>query len=401
VKLLAAALIVDDTVEVTIEKLVAGGDGLARYDGLPIFVPLSAPGDRLRLRIVERRPSFARGEVVELLEAGPDRREAPCRHFANCGGCSLQHIDDEAQTRWKVSAARETLERLGSVTLDVPERVVRGDSWHYRLRAQLQVEGEPGKASVGYFARGSHRLVAVRTCAVLAEPLEDFVIGLAERLDERVPRRLDVALGDGGALSCGPALPGLPRGTVSRKIGEFTYEFDSRAFFQSHAGLLPDFVEAVVGASKGETAYDLYAGVGLFSLALARRYREVLAVEGDSGATRHLRNNAKKAGLDNLQTIGSAVESWIDRLPPGVDRIVVDPPRQGLSLKVRAALKRSQPKRLTYASCHPAALARDLKAMSRRFEVESLTYLDLFPQTGHLEIVAQLRALDSPAPEPD
>lgn len=389
----ADGLLVDETVEVTVEKLVAGGDGLARHEGLPIFVPLSAPGDRLRVKLQERRPSYARAEIVEILEAGPDRREAPCRHFANCGGCSLQHLSDEAQTRWKVSAARETLERLGSVSLDVPERIVRGDAWHYRLRAQLQLEGEPGKASVGYFARGSHRLVAVQTCAVLVEPLEEFVVGLAERLDERVPRRLDVALGDAGAITCGPALPGLPKGTVSRKVGDFTYEFDSRTFFQAHAGLLPDFVEAVVGDAQGDTAYDLYAGVGLFSLALAGRYREVVAVEGDSNASRHLRNNAQKARLENLSAVSSAVESWIDQLPERVDRIVVDPPRQGLSLLVRAALKRSQPKRLTYASCHPAALARDLKAMSRRFLLESLTYLDLFPQTGHIEIVAQLRSL--------
>lgn len=390
----APELLAGETVEVTIEKLVAGGDGLARHDGLPIFVPLAAPGDRLTAEIVERRPSYARGRIVGILSAGPDRREPPCRHFANCGGCSLQHLDDEAQTRWKVEAARETLERLGALDLDVPQRVVRGAPWHYRLRARLQLEGEPGKASVGYFARGSHKLVAVTTCAVLAEPLEEFVVGLAPRLDQRVPSRLDVALGDDGAITCGPALPGLPRGTVRREVGDFTYDFDSRAFFQAHAGLLPDFVEAVVGPSEGETAYDLYAGVGLFSLALAGRYREVVAVEGDSNALRHLRNNAKRAGLGNLRAVGSAVESWVDQLPGAVDRVVVDPPRQGLSLTVRSALKRVQPRRLTYASCHPAALARDLRAMSRRFALESLTYLDLFPQTGHLEIVAQLRGLD-------
>lgn len=386
-------LILEDTVEATVEKLVAGGDGLARYRGVPIFVPLSAPGDRLRLRIVERRPSYARAEIVEVLEGGPDRREAPCEHFANCGGCSLQHLEDEAQTRWKVSAALETLQRLGSVGLDVPQRVVRGDSWHYRLRTQLQLEGEPGKASVGYFARGSHKLVAVRSCSVLAGPLEDFVVGLAERLDERVPRRLDAALGDNGEITCGPALPGLPRGTISRRVGDFTYEYDSRTFFQAHAGLLPAFVKEVVGEAEGDTACDLYAGVGLFSLPLTKRYREVVAVEGDSNAVRYLRSNARKAGASHMNAIGSAVESWIDELPEGVDRVIVDPPRQGLSLVVRAALKRAQPELLTYASCHPAALARDLKAMSRRFSVESLAFLDLFPQTGHIEIVAHLRAL--------
>lgn len=387
-------LVFDDTVEVTIEKLVAGGDGLARHQGLPIFVPLSAPGDRLKLRIVERRPNYARAEILETLASGPDRREPPCEHFANCGGCSLQHLTDEAQVRWKVEAARETLERLGAVAADVPSRVVHGAAWHYRLRTQLQIEGEAGKASVGYFARGSHRLVGVRTCAVLAEPLEDFVVALSGRLEGRLPRRLDVALGDEGALTCGPSLPGLPKGSVTRRVGEFLYEYDSRTFFQAHAGLVDDFVDAVVGSERGATAVDLYAGVGLFSLPLARAYGRVVAVEGDSGAARYLRNNAKRARVDNVDCVASAVESWIEGLPEGVDRVVVDPPRQGLSLGVRASLKRLRPRRLTYASCHPAALARDLKALSLRFSLDSLTYLDLFPQTGHIEIVAQLRRLE-------
>ena len=387
-------LVFDDAVEVTIEKLVAGGDGLARHDGLPIFVPLSAPGDRLRLRVVERRPNYARAEIVEVLESGPDRREPPCEHFANCGGCSLQHLSDEAQVRWKVAAARETLERLGAVSTNVAQGVVAGAAWHYRLRTQLQIEGEPGKAAVGFFARGSHRLVAVRTCAVLAEPLEEFVVGLAGRLEGRLPRRLDAALGDDGALTCGPALPGLPKGSVSRRVGDFLYEYDSRSFFQAHAGLLGDFVEAVVGPEEGATAVDLYAGVGLFSLPLARCYRQVVAVESDSGACRYLRNNAQRGRLQNVECVASAVESWIEHMPEGIDRVIVDPPRQGLSLAVRAALKRLRPKHLTYASCHPAALARDLRALALRFSLESLTYLDLFPQTGHVEIVAQLRRLD-------
>ncbi|MCP4202940.1 MAG: class I SAM-dependent RNA methyltransferase [bacterium] len=379
-----------DTLEAEIEKLVAGGDGLARYRGVPIFVPLSAPGDKLRLRVVERRSSYARAEIVEILEPGPDRRRAPCEHFENCGGCSLQHLEDEAQTRWKVGAAQETLERLGGVELNMPQNVIRGDSWHYRLRTQLQLDGEPGSASVGYFARGSHELVGVRACPVLVEPLEEFIVGLARRLDRRVPKRLDVALGDGGEITCGPVLPGLPKGAVRRRIGDHEYEYDSRTFFQAHAGLLPEFVDAVVGSDTGEAAYDLYAGVGLFSLPLARRYRRVVAVEGDRNALRYLRKNAQTARLTNVETIGSAVETWIGQLPERVDRVVVDPPRQGLSLHVRGVLKRLRPKRLTYVSCHPAALARDLKSLVKRYSLESLSYVDLFPQTGHLEIVARL-----------
>lgn len=395
------ALALGQVLEVSVEKLVAGGDGLARHQGVPIFVPLSAPGDRLRLEVVECRASYARGEIVEILAAGPDRRAPRCRHFGHCGGCSLQHMTDEAQVRWKVLAARESLERIGGLDLDVTQRVVVGDAWHYRLRSQMQLEGEPERASVGYFGRGSHELVQIEMCPVLAPPLEEFVLGLARQLQDRVPKRLDAALGDGGTLSCGPALPGLPRGSITRRVGEFDYEYDARTFFQAHAGLLPEFVEAVIGNDgdddPGEEAYDLYAGVGLFALPLGRRYDRVVAVESDRSTLRYLRKNVLKARLSNVVEVGSVVESWIDSLPENADRVVVDPPRRGLSLQVRGALMRLRPKRLTYASCHAAALARDLKALAPAYAVESITYLDMFPQTGHLEIVVQLRLEGDPS----
>ncbi len=383
-----------DEIEVEIEKLVAGGDGLGRYKGVAIFVARSAPGDRLRVRIVERQPQYARAEILEVLQPGADRRPPPCAHFADCGGCSLQHLEDQAQVEWKVRAAREALDRLSGLEIDVPERVVRGDAWHYRLRAQLQMDGDPGAARVGYFGRRSHDLVPIRECPVLAEPLEAFVTELPKLLQERVPRRLDVTLGGEGELSCGPALPGLPTGGVTRRVGDLAYEYDARTFFQAHRGLLEELTEAVIGTERGEWAFDLYAGVGLFSLPLAKLYSQVTAVESDRIAVRYLRKNARRAHLTNVEVVDSAVETWIDRMPKHADRVIVDPPRPGLALHVRGALRRLRPSRITYISCHPAALARDLGSLDPDFALEGLVYLDLFPQTGHLEIVAQLRARD-------
>lgn len=386
-----------DEVELEIEKLVAGGDGLGRYHGLPIFVARSAPGDRLRVRVFQRRPQFARAEILEVLTPGPDRRRPPCPHFDECGGCNLQHMEDEAQRLWKVRAAREALDRLSGLVIEAPERVIHGDSWRYRLRAQLQLDGEPGAARIGYFRRGSHELVPVHECPILLEPLESFVRSVPSLLDERVPKRLDVAAGDGGAITCGPALAGLPTGAVSRRVGDFSYDFDARTFFQAHAGVLEQLVDAVVGNDGGEAAYDLYSGVGLFSLPLARRYDRVVAVESDRVAVRYLRKNVRAGRLANVEAVGSAVESWLTAATEPVDRIVVDPPRAGLSLHVRGAIRQLRPDRLTYISCHPAALARDLGSLARDFSLESLTYVDLFPQTGHMEVVAQLRALPAEA----
>lgn len=392
-----------EELELTIEKLVAGGDGLGRFEGIPIFVPRSAPGDRVRARLFERRPDYGRAEIVELLVAGPDRRRAPCPYFARCGGCDLQHLDDAAQTRLKAQALLETLRRVSGLPVPEPRAVVAGRAWGYRLRTQLHTRAAHGGYEVGYFARRSRDLVTVASCPVLVPQLETELATLGRRLPERAPSRIDLASGDDAQVSYAPLVEGLPHGELKRRIGSFEYRFDARCFFQGHAGLLEELVEVVVGPSTGETAVDLYGGVGLFALPLARRYSRVVMVEGDRIATRFARKNARanlsdppgpsgsSAGAKGLEIVGQAVETWVATgLAGSLDRIVADPPRDGLSTVVRRLLVLRPPRRLTYVSCHPAALGRDLRELSQVMDIESLVLLDLFPQTGHMEAVVQL-----------
>lgn len=382
---------VGDEVELAIDKLIAGGDGLARVQGLPVFVPRSAPGDRVRVRVSQRKADFARAEVLEVLEPGPHRRAAPCPHFTHCGGCDLQHIEDEAQVLYKVAATRETLERLGGLTWPQSARVVSGPMWGYRLRATFHLQPSAGASpAIGYMEVGSHRLVAIDTCPILRPELEAALRELPGRITGTPPRRLDVASGDDGSVTLAPPLAGSGGGPVQRRVGEWTFWYDARCFFQSHAGLLDDLVSAVVGPWEGELACDLFAGVGLFGPALAQRYRRVIAVEGDRIAVRYHRRNLRENRVANVEVAARAVESWISELPPGVDRVVVDPPRMGLGRAVRATLLARRPGRITYVSCHPAALARDLRELAAGYRVESLALLDLFPQTGHMEVVVQL-----------
>jgi 23S rRNA (uracil1939-C5)-methyltransferase len=234
--------------------------------------------------------------------------------------------------------------------------------------------------------------VPVQVCPILVPELEALLPGLPARVAaaSAPPRRIDLAAGDGGDVSCAPPLPDLPGGEVTTQVGDFAYTYDARVFFQGHRHLIPDLVERVVGPWTGERAYDLFAGVGLFSLPLARRYRSVVAVEGDAQAARHGRNNARRNRVDNVELLVRAVEGWVRDLPRDADRVVVDPPRDGLSVVVRRVLWDRAPRRITYVSCHAAGLARDLRELVYDYRLESLCWLDLFPQTGHLEAVAQL-----------
>ncbi len=391
-------LVAVEELELSIEKLVAGGDGLGRFEGVPILVPRSAPGDRLKVRIVERHPDYGRAEIVEVLVAGPGRRKPPCPHFDECGGCDLQHLEDGLQTRYKAEALLETLARLGGLT-ELPQIQVRVASpWRYRLRAQLHTELAGETLLVGYHARGSHRLVPIVRCPILVPELEALLPTLAGTLGPEAPRRLDLAVGDQGTVSAAPVVEGLPHGELTIEVAGTSYAFDARCFFQTHRGLLEALVEEVVGEWSGGLAVDLYAGVGLFSLPLARRYGRVVAVEGDRVATRYARTNARRNRLPGIEVVGQSVEGWIEGLPPAVDRVVLDPPRAGLPGPVKRVLLDVMPPRLTLVSCHPATLARDLRTLCRRYRVERVTALDLFPQTGHLETVVHLVPAE-PVPE--
>ena len=383
-----------DEIEVTVEKLVAGGEGLARHEGVPIFLPRTAPGDRVRARLVERRPDYGRAEVIELLVPGPGRREPPCPYFRDCGGCDLQHLEDPLQVRLKAEAVRETLRRVGRIELPSRFEVVAGEMWGYRLRTQLHTARDAaGRVQVGYFARGSNTLVPVRLCPILSPALEAELPRLPERLESgggELPARLDLLTGDGGAVTASPLAGDLPHGEVTLTVGEFVYRLDARSFFQAHRGLVGRLVATAVGEWSGERAADLYAGVGLFSLPLARRYGSVVAVEGDAVAARYARGNARRQGGGRVEVVAQAVESWVRELPAGLDRVIVDPPRGGLMPAVRRALLARTPERLTYVSCHAATLARDLRELLAAYRLEALSLFDLFPQSGHMESVAQL-----------
>jgi 23S rRNA (uracil1939-C5)-methyltransferase len=383
--------------EVVVEKLVVGGEGFARLEGVPLFIPRSAPGDRLRVRLVERHADYGRATIVEVLEAGPGRRPDPYPELSATGICDLQHLDDSLQARLKAEAVRETLQRLGRIELPQQIEVLAGEPWHYRLRTQLHADADAatGAVRIGYHARNSHELVAVGHCPLLVPELDSLLAELPAALVGSPHRRLDLAAGDQGAVTVAPLVAGLPHGEISMTVGGLVYAYDARCFFQVHRQLLPRLVEVAVGPWEGGTAFDLYGGVGLFALALAGQYSKVVSVEADRIATRYARTNVRRNRLAHVECVGQVVESWIAGLPERPDRVLVDPPRAGLTGRVRQALAAKRARRLTYVSCDAATLARDLRMLDPAYRIESVHLLDLFPQTGHMEAVVQLLARDA------
>lgn len=399
-----------ESLELRIERLVAGGDGLAHLpDGRAVFVPYVAPGELVRIQLVEEKPTFARGRLLEVLQSAAARRPAPCPHYGVCGGCQLQHLDYAAQVEVKRAFIREALLRLGQIAWESSIPMRTGAEWGYRSRVQFKLSVGGDRWRAGFYAAGTNEICEIETCPLLAPPLAELPPKLRRPGTGTPPGKvLDVALGDGEALSASAPVAALPTQPITRRIADFVYAYDARCFFQVNWGLVEALVAEVVPETmpSGGLALDLYAGVGLFTLPLARRFRQVIAVEVSPHAVAFARENVRRNAAANVQIVAEDCGRWLQTqaaaLNRRVDWLVADPPRAGLDNAVRRGVAAIRPRRITYVSCHPAALARDLKfLLAHGYQLTGLVGLDLFPQTAHVEVVAQLARIAPGGPEPN
>lgn len=391
---------------VTIERLAAGGDGVGRQgDGRAIFVPFTVPGDRVRVRIVEERRRFARAELLEVLQAGPDRTEPRCAVFGRCGGCSWQHVDYAAQVAAKRSIIQDALRRIGRFDVSDPFPFTASpNAYAYRQRARvLAVDGR-----LGFRGRRSHELCETAECPVLVPALARELARLAE---SGLPGRSDFPAegGDEWEISAGlsgvrtlplPARRGDPAGAMEMEVGEDRLHISPGVFVQANQLLLGPLVRAVCMAAlpgrepmrQGDrdslpSVLELYAGAGTLTLELARRASSLVAVEVNPASAADLRRNLRAAGLQNVAVRCEPSEAVLDlrgALTPDV--IVLDPPRAGLGAPAVAALAELKAARVVYLSCDPATLARDLAGLREHgYRLAHVEGFDLFPQTAHVE----------------
>lgn len=381
-----------------IDTLAAGGDGVGRDDtGRVVFVPYTAPGDRVRVALVEERERFARGEVVEQLEAGPGRVTPRCPVFGRCGGCAWQHLSYPTQCRAKETIVRDALERIAKLAPPPLRWYASPKPYGYRERARVEASAE----GVGFRAEGSHEVVAVTACPVLLPEVDAALRELAGRAP--VDGEWELAADVGGParaerVGAGSRSEGRPRIV---RVGRDLLELGAGVFAQANPSLVEPWVDTVAGATgRGARVLELFAGVGTLSLALARRAARLVAVESDPRACQHLHANLAAAGL-HARVIQRAVEprglaAWLRRDRPEV--VVLDPPRAGLGRRGSACLAESSAHTVVYAACDPAPWARDLRVLcDGGFRLERVAAFDFFPQSAHVETVAVLRRSPPPA----
>jgi 23S rRNA (uracil1939-C5)-methyltransferase len=402
---------------INIEKLIYGGAGLARVDGEVILTPYVLPGEQVEIAPAERRGGVTRAGLVSVAEPSPHRVLPGCEYFGRCGGCQYQHAAYSYQVEQKREILREQLRRIGKFEPPGEIGVLTGPEWQYRNRTQLHI----ANGRIGYIEAGTHKICPVQRCPISSPKLNEAIGALAGMVrDRRFPRfvrsielftneretQLNVLETDRPVAKhffewCEQRVPGALARSLDYPAAGFTFRVGRNSFFQVNRYLTDPLVELVTSGLEGERVLDLYSGVGLFSLPLAGRFREVTAVESGSGAVEDLRFNADRAGV-NVKASKGNVEDVLRTVAAAPDAIVADPPRSGMGKAVLAELIRLKPGVLILVACDPSTLARDLAVLlAAGFGVERITMVDLFPQTFHLETVVRLRYANSGASASD
>ncbi len=415
------------------------GRGIAALEGKKVFVAGALPGEEVRFQRRKFRRNFDEAELLEILEASPERIEARCAVFGRCGGCSLQHISESAQREIKQQALMDNFERIAQVSPGTWLEPMSGSAWHYRRRARLAVKDVHGKGRVlvGFRERHAPFITDMHRCEILAEPVHELIdplsdlvgtlsirarlpqveVSVADNATALVFRVLDpptpedelrfrefgeqhdvrVYLQPGGLDSVGLFHPESAAEPLYYELPEFDVRiaFDPVGFVQVNRDINQRMVhQAVEMLEPGpeDRVLDLYCGIGNFALPLARRCGEVLGVEGDAMLVKAAAANAALNGIDNAQfrqadlSAIDGSESWLRQ---GWDLLLLDPARSGAQ-EIAAHIDRIGPRRIVYVSCHPGTLARDAGVLvnEKGYRCDSAGIIDMFPHTAHVESIA-------------
>ena len=450
------------TIDVVGEDLDQQGRGLARWNGWVITVPQLLPGEEAKVKVQQRQRKMWLARRVATISSSPDARRPPCILASDCGGCSLQHLSVDAQNSWKQQRLANTLSRIGQLDPDVnalvsPDR----ESLGYRNRALIPIRRDGRKVRLGYYKRGSHRIVNLNHCPVL-DPRLDALIEPIKRDLEATSWPMDSDLqGEPGLRHLGlrigvrtgeilitlisateslqavdvlsaawmrrwPQLKGVTinlqpkrsnavfgdrticlqgQDAIEERFCGLSLELGTTTFFQVNTPRAERVVEQIrdwiTRSEPSQRLIDAYCGIGTIALPLAAAGHRVTGLEISSASVRHAERNAARNRLKHTRFLSGDVTRHLRELLPNHDALVVDPPRKGLDPAVLAMVLDYPPRRLVYLSCDPATLARDLRQLagdSGPYRIEQVQPMDFFPQTSHLECLVLMSRISCAAP---
>jgi len=387
----------EETYELRIERIVPKGLGIGFAEKMTFFVPLTAAGDVVKVKVNQKKGKIAFAEVVEVLQPSPDRIEPPCQYFGRCGGCDFQQMNYQAQLSAKSAIIKDCLSRLGKIKYEKEiEMIGSPRDFGYRARAAWHLDTRNKR--IGYFKRLSHEIIDVEKCPILTADLQKTLTELRENVEwesfwsNKV--EIEAANSDGKVSIYSDELVEPTEEIIFSAFGE-QYLYSASCFFQGNSFLINTLIEKAVGDITGKNALDLYCGVGLFTLPLARKFEKVVGVEGNMKAIEYAQKNIDNARIENAEVFAESVGDWLNENPErleNVDFVLLDPPRTGAEKETIEHILQMKPQRISYVSCEPSVLARDLRLLiDGGYEIENITGIDLFPQTHHVETVVKLK----------
>ena len=374
------SILVGNKVELKIEDLAFGGEGVSRADGFVVFVPFVIPGESIEVEITEVKKKFARAKLLKIIEPVLQRTEPQCRYFGECGGCQYQHIAYETQLQWKHKQIKDLFERIGGFQTEVIMPVIPcPQAYGYRNRIMIRSQWDKFKQglNIGFIRADNRFVVDIEECKIAAAELSEKI----KEVRAHPPPK--------GGLKV--VLRLMPEG----------WEVPRDSFFQNNFLLLPKLVEVArefLKASGTRHLLDVYCGVGFFSIELADLVESFAGIELDALAIKAARKNAINRNRTNGEFIAGAAEELLPALLARFSlqgtTVLVDPPRKGCRREMLDLLRLVKPSQVIYVSCDPATMARDLNVLCAEsvFKVSRVIPLDMFPQTAHVELVADLRS---------
>lgn len=415
-------------------RLAFGGEGIVHQEGMVVFVPFTAPGDRIKFRITQRKKNFAYGELIDILQPSPERITPKCPYFGTCGGCQLQHLNYAAQLEYKRQSIQDALVRQAKlIDIIVPPVVPAKQQWSYRRRVSLTLKPFEGHFAVGYTATDGVSLLPVKQCPIFIDsedPIflqvqavgKTFInqdsnegkVALLKRSNgtfllhfhfKNLPPNAEVVLTEAaqnysswtGILASSPKKT-LQFGQLDTQfeIADLTFDFSPKAFIQNHPEQSLNIYHSLckhATSLQPKKILDLYCGIGISSLMLARQGLNITGVETNKEAIRLAQANAKKNKITSANFIQADVQQvlggLLEKMNP--DLVIVNPPREGLDPSVIQALLQRPPSAILYISCMPPTLARDLRLLcAEKYQVDSIEAYDMFPQTSHVETLVYL-----------
>ena len=385
---------VGDRLEIAAEKLVAGGDALARIEGMPVFIPSLYPGDRAVIEIIEVKKGFARGSVMELIEAGPERRAEPCPIASECGGCDWTSLRLDRQLHWKREIVRETLRRVGKVDTDsMPHVKIHPSPLNYRLRSRLQVD--PARSAVGFFAPRTYDVVDLTPSCEVVGPLSISELDSIKRVALEQSAESVLLWEDEAGLVVEPVRKYAPPPRGNERtlvVDRYRYRVSTTAFFQVNRHLLSSLIERVrdmaYETKDHRAALDLYAGAGFFTLPMADVFEHVTSVESSPESSALATTNVHHR--KHVRVVNERTEEFLRGAGDNsVAFTMLDPPRAGAAEGVMEQIDRLTTERVVYLSCDAVTFARDASRLLRRgWTLASVEIFDLFPNTHHIETLS-------------